>query len=279
MNNNFLFFLCLVFIVSFMSCLSDKDEDIIASVNEKKLYLSDIKLNMPNYLEDSSYFVEKFINDWTRKQVMLSEAEMNLNSNLEKYEKQIEDYRASLLIHAYQKELLNQNFDTIITSFEIEEYYSKYKKDLILSNNIFKGRFIKIEKNVPKIDKIKILLKSENLSEIEDLKEYCIQFASDFYLNNEEWIYFKALSQIFPHIIDDGQAFLKNNRVFTEEDDKYMYYLYVKDSQAKESISPLSIVKGQIRSTILNTKKVNYLKNIEDDLYQKALSKNKIKIY
>ena len=192
-----------------MSCLSDKDEDIIASVNEKKLYLSDIKSNMPKYLEDSSYFVEKFINDWTRKQVMLSEAEMNLNSNLEKYEKQIEDYRASLLIYAYQKELLNQNFDTTITSFEIEEYYSKYKKDLILSNNIFKGRFIKIEKNVPEIDKIKTLIKSENLSKIEDLKEYCIQFASDFYLKSEEWIYFKTLSQIFPNIIDDGLAFLK----------------------------------------------------------------------
>ena len=166
MNKNFLFFLYSFFMVSFLSCLSDKDEDIIASVNEKKLYLSDIKLNMPKYLEDSSYFVEKFINDWTRKQVMLSEAEMNLNSNLEKYEKQIEDYRASLLIYAYQKELLNQNFDTIITSFEIEEYYSKYKKDLILSNNIFKGRFIKIEKNVPEIDKIKTLIKSENLSKI-----------------------------------------------------------------------------------------------------------------
>tara|TARA_B100000963_G_scaffold97322_2_gene84041 strand:+ start:9109 stop:9948 length:840 start_codon:yes stop_codon:yes gene_type:complete len=279
MNNNFLFILCSVFIVSSLSCISDKDEDIIASVNEKKLYLLDIKLNMPKYLEDSSYFVEKFINDWTRKQVMLSEAEMNLNSNLEKYEKQIEDYRASLLIHAYQKELLNQNFDTIITSFEIEEYYRKYKKELVLSNNIFKGRFIKIEKNVPEIDKIKILIKSENLSEIEDLKEYCIQFASDFYLNSEEWIYFKALSQIFPNIVNDGQAFLKNNTVFTDEDDKYMYYLYVKDSQAKESISPLSIVKGKIRSTILNTKKVNYLKDIEDELYQKALSKNKIKIY
>ena len=279
MNNNFLFILCSVFIVSSLSCISDKDEDIIASVNEKKLYLLDIKLNMPKYLEDSSYFVEKFINDWTRKQVMLSEAEMNLNSNLEKYEKQIEDYRASLLIHAYQKELLNQNFDTIITSFEIEEYYRKYKKELVLSNNIFKGRFIKIEKNVPEIDKIKILIKSENLSEIEDLKEYCIQFASDFYLNSEEWIYFKALSQIFPNIVNDGQAFLKNNIVFTDEDDKYMYYLYVKDSQAKESISPLSIVKGKIRSTILNTKKVNYLKDIEDELYQKALSKNKIKIY
>ncbi len=279
MNKNFLYSLCSFFIVSFLSCMSDKDEDIIASVNEKKLYLSDIKLNMPKYLEDSSYFVEKFINDWTRKQVMLSEAEMNLNSNLDKYERQIEDYRASLLIYAYQKELLNQNFDTTITSFEIEEYYSKYKKDLILSNNIFKGRFIKIEKNVPEIDKIKILIKSENLSKIEDLKEYCIQFASDFYLKSEEWMYFKTLSQIFPIIIDDGLAFLKNNKVFTDEDDKYIYFLYVKESQARGSISPLSIVKDQIRSTILNTKKVNYLKNIEDDLYQKALSKNKIKIY
>ena len=92
--NKFLIITCLIF---FTSCFSNEEEDVIASVNEKKLYLSDIKLNMPNDLEDSSYFVDKFINDWIRKEVMLSEAEMNLNSNLDKYEKQIEDFISNVI--------------------------------------------------------------------------------------------------------------------------------------------------------------------------------------
>lgn len=274
--NKFLIITCLIF---FTSCFSNEEEEVIASVNEQKLYLSDIKLNMPNNLEDSSYFVDKFINDWIRKEVMLAEAEMNLNSNLDKYEKQIEDYRASLLIHAYQKELLNQNLDTSISNFEVEEYYIQYKEDLILSNNIFKGRFIKIDKNAPETNNLKVLLHTEDINKLENLKEYCIQFASEFYLNDENWTYFYLINQKLPDFISDEINFLKHNTTYKTEDEKYLYYLFVKDYQIKGSVSPLSIVYHQIKNTILNTKKVNYLKDIEDELYQKALSKNKIKIY
>ena len=276
MNNNLIFFLCFIF---FSSCFSNEEEEVIASVSEKKLYLSDIKLNMPNKLEDSSYFVDKFINDWIRKEVMLAEAEMNLNSNLDKYEKQIEDYRASLLIHAYPKELLNQNLDTSISNFEVEEYYIQYKEDLILSNNIFKGRFIKIDKNAPETNNIKVLLRTDDINKLENLKEYCIQFASEFYLNDESWTYFYLMNQKLPVFISDEINFLKQNTTYKTEDEKYLYYLFVKDYQIKGSVSPLSIVHHQIKNAILNTKKVNYLKDIEDELYQKALSKNKIKIY
>jgi len=276
MNNKLLIITCLIF---FSSCFSNNDEEVIASVEEKKLYLSDIKLNMPSNLEDSSYFVEKFINDWIRKEVMLAEAEMNLNSNLDKFEKQIEDYRASLLIHAYQQELLNQNFDTSISHLEVEEYFNQYKDDLILSNNIFKGRYIKIDKTVPGVENLKDLFYAEDLKNIENLKEYCIQFATEFHINDEKWIYFNLFNQKFPDFISDEVNFLKYNTSYKTEDEKYLYYLLIKDYQIKGSVSPLSIVNNQIRNTILNTKKVNYLKSIEDELYQKALSKNKIKIY
>ena len=80
------------------------------------------------------------MNDWIRKELMISYAEMNLSMDLLKYEKQIEDYRASLLIYAYQQELLNQNFDTVIALSEIEDYYEQYKEEFRLSKNIFKGR-------------------------------------------------------------------------------------------------------------------------------------------
>ena len=80
-----------------------------------------------------------FMNNWIRRELMISYAEMNLNTDLLRYEKQIEDYRASLLIYAYQQELLNQNFDTVIALSEIEDYYQKYKDEFKLSKNIFKS--------------------------------------------------------------------------------------------------------------------------------------------
>ena len=87
---------------------------------------------MPNQIEDSAYFVEKFINNWIRKELLLSHAEMNINMDLFEFEKQIEDYRESLLIYAYQQEILNQNFDTMISSLEIQDYYNQFKDKFIL---------------------------------------------------------------------------------------------------------------------------------------------------
>ena len=123
------FFIILAIPVLLFACSSKEKDGIIASVNEKELFLSDIIDNMPNEIEDSAYFVEKFTNDWIRKELMISYAEMNLSTDLLEYEKQIEEYRASLLIYAYQQELINQNFDTAIAFSEIEDYYNLYKNE------------------------------------------------------------------------------------------------------------------------------------------------------
>ena len=125
-----------------LSCSTKDSDNLIASVNEKVLLRSELLSEMPSQLEDSTYFVEKFINDWIRRQLMLSHSEINLSVDLVIYEKQVEDYRASLLIFAYQQELINQNFDSAISFSDINDYYDSYISEFDLSNNIFKGRFI-----------------------------------------------------------------------------------------------------------------------------------------
>ncbi|MBT3571443.1 MAG: hypothetical protein HN498_03675, partial [Flavobacteriales bacterium] len=106
-------FLAVVLLLS--SCFKNNEGRIIASVNEKDLMLEEVLEEMPIQIEDSSFFVERYMNDWIRKQLMIYHAEINLSSAIQNYEKQIKEYRASLLIYAYQQELINQNFDTSIS--------------------------------------------------------------------------------------------------------------------------------------------------------------------
>ena len=47
----------------------------------------------------------------------------------------------------------------------------------------------------------------------------------------------------------------------------------------KNSISPLDFEYNKIQDLLLNRKKLDFLKKIEDDLYQNALNSEKIKIY
>jgi len=234
---------------------------------------------MPNQIEDSTYFVEKFMNDWIRKELMISYAEMNLSKGLLKYEKQIKEYRASLLIYTYQQELLNQNFDTVITLAEIKKYYEEYKNEFILNKNIFKGRFIVINKSAPNLNILKKLFKTKNEKDIEYLEDYCLQFSKEYYININKWQYFSIFNDKLPSFIKEEEYFLKNTKNTFFEDGDFRYYIYIQDYKIQGSISPLSIEKERIKDVLLNRKKINYLKQLEDELYQNALAKKKIKIY
>ncbi|MDC0249316.1 hypothetical protein OAK24_00375 [Flavobacteriales bacterium] len=266
-------------ITFFLSSCSIKEEDkILARVNEENLLLTEVINKMPINIEDSAYFVQKYMNKWIRKQLMIYHAEINLSTNLLSYETQIEDYRSSLLIYAYQQELLNQNFDTTITNAEIDAYFQRYKYEFKLSKNIFKGRFIVVDRLAPNIESLNRWFKLEE--DIDDnLVDYCQQFAKEYYLEDDHWQYFSIFNEKLPKIIDKEDDFLSNTRGVWFEDTIFRYYVFIKDYKLKGSISPLSIEKEKIKNVLLNKKKIEYLKQLEDELYQNALALKKIKIY
>ena len=272
-------FLITIISFSLSSCLTQEDKEIVASYNEKDLFLSEINSKIPKHLEDSAYFVKKYIDDWIRKELMISYAEMNLSQDLLYYEEQINDYRASLLIYAYQQELLNQNFDTIINILDIKNYYNKYKDELRLSKNIYKGRYIIIDKTAPNLSKLNELYLSEKDEEILQLEDYCIQFSKEYNIDISKWSYFSILNNKLPNYVNNEESFFKKTKSVIFEDDNFKYYLYIKDYKIIGTISPLEIEFDRIKDVLLNKKKIEFLKKIENELYQNALDKNKIKIY
>jgi len=272
-----LIFLTSVFILT--SCFNNEKGRVIASVNENDLLLSQVLKEMPNQIEDSTFFVEKYMNDWIRKQLMIYHAEINLSSDIQNYEKQIEDYKASLLIYAYQKELINQNFDTSISYTQVESYYNQYKDEFKLSKNIFKGRFIVVEKSAPQLKNLNKWYKSDKESSILDLTDYCQQFAKEYYLEDDKWQYFSVFNNKLPEYIQEEDYFLENTKGVVFEDENLRYYVFVKDFKINESVSPLELEQDKIRNVLLNKNKIEYLKKLEDELYQNGLALKKIKIY
>ena len=261
------------------SCFNNNEGRIIASVNEKDLMLEEVLEEMPIQIEDSSFFVERYMNDWIRKQLMIYHAEINLSSAIQNYEKQIKEYRASLLIYAYQQELINQNFDTSISLKQVTDYYNQYKDEFKLSKNIFKGRFIVVDRSAPKLINLNKWYKSDTESSLEDLNDYCQQFAKEYYLEDDRWQYFSIFNQKLPEYIIEESYFLENTKGVVFEDDNLRYYVFIKDYLINGSISPLEMEQEKIKNVLLNKNKIEYLKQLEDELYQNGLALKKIKIY
>lgn len=272
-------FLIIAFLTFTVSCFNSDNKQIIASVNEKDLLLSEVLKEMPKATEDSTFFIERYMNLWIRKQLMIYHSEINLSSDLLNYEAQIAEYRSSLLIYAYQQELINQNFDTSITSKEISDYYNQYREEFKLVKNIFMGRYIVVDKSAPKSKKLKKWYKSNKPDDIESLTDYCHQFAKEYYLSDSSWQYFSSINNKLPKFITEEEYFLENTKGVWFEDQQYRHYIYIKNYQIKGSISPLALEREKIRNVLLNKNKIQYLKQLEDELYQNALALKKIKIY
>ena len=270
---------CIVSLFVLFSCADNVGDDIIASVDDSELFLSDVLREMPSNIEDSAYFVQYYMDKWIREKLMLYHAELNLSIDMKDYEKQIDEYRSSLLIYAYQQQLLNQNFDTMISNQSIVDYYNQYQDEFRLNSSVFKGRYIVVNKSAPRLSSLSVWYKSNKDEDILELEDYCKQFAQEYYLADSNWQYFSLINNDLPDQIGDVVTFLRNNKSLYLEGKDFRYYIYIKDYKIKGNISPLGLEKEKIRNVLLNKNKINYLSKLEDELYQNGLALDKIKMY
>ena len=61
--------------------------------------------------------------------------------------------------------------------------------------------------------------------------------------------------------------------------DSSQYYIHIKEYRISGNISPLILVDNRIRKIIQNKNKLLFLKQLEEDLYNKAISDDKIKLF
>lgn len=250
-----------------------------AKVGNKYLYHSDFADIFPKGIapRDSVLIAKKFIDNWIRKELMLRKAELNLSDKDKNFEKQIADYRASLIIFKYQQQLLNQKLDTLITAREIKNYYDQNISNFMLNQNAMRGMFIKVPRGAPNIDKIKNWYRNENDTPL--LESYGYQFAVKYDYFNDDWIYFDVLLREIPFEINDQEKFLRNNSFIETNDSLYYYFAGIKEYKLKSSAAPLSLVNENIRNIIINKRKLEFLQNLEKNVYNEALSKNLFELY
>lgn len=278
-----LFFLLLV--TSLVSCSSKNNENenrkAIARANDAYLYQDDILNIVPKgtSAKDSIELVKKFIDNWIRERLVIQKAEDNLDESQKNVEKQLEAYRNSLITYTYEKELVKQKLDTTVTNEEIEEYYNTNKSNFELKDNIIKVIYVKVNKKAPGINKLEKWYKSDNAKDKQQLTDYCHQFAENFYLDENSWLLFDDLLKEIPIQTYNKELFLQNNRLVEVNDSLYNYYLNIKGFKIRNSISPLSFEKENIKNIILNKRKLQLVTKMKEDIYNDALNNKDIEIF
>jgi len=276
-----LFLSCLFSACSYFARKSEKKtKDALARVFDEYLFPEDLAGIVPPTASrsDSIIVIKNYIDNWIHQQVVLHKAESNLDERKKDVEKQLEEYRNSLIRYAYEKALIDQRLDTNVSDKEIEDFYNANPGNFELKSNILKVIYLKLNKKSPKLNKVRDWYTSDDKKEREQLKDYCRQYAMNYFLDDDTWLLFDDLLKEIPLKTYDQEQFLHNNRNIEIEDSTTLYFVSIKGFKVKNSLSPLSFEKNNIRAMIINQRKLKLIAEMEQQAFDDAKKHNDFEV-
>jgi hypothetical protein len=258
------------------------EQKAVARVNNSYLYHDELIGIIPSGSTpaDSVARVTAYINSWIRKQLVINEAMKNIDINEAEVERKVLDYRYSLIGYEYQTYYIKQNLNDTVSDKEIQDYYKDRVDNFILKQNIIQGTYIKAPKEAPRTKHIKELMYSKKEKDIAELKSYCLSFSAAYHLADSSWIEFDKLVVNSPLAeIPNKIQFLRSYNYYETSDNEFLYFLKIDAYKISDNVSPLEFVKQDIKNIILNKRKVELARKLEDDVYENAAKRNDFEIF
>lgn len=249
------------------------DDHLLATAYSSRLYASDVVGIVPagSLPEDSALIVRRYVDNWIRQQVFLHHANENLDPANIDFEKKIQDYRNSLLIFAYETELVRNGLDTLVTEAQINEYYEQNQMSFKLQESIVRVIYVKVPLDAPELGLLRRLYRSSDPDDLQRLEDYCVQHAANYFIEPDNWLLFSELLREIPLQVSDPESYLTRNRHVELSDEFYRYFLYIQDYKLKGGVSPLSFERENVRSILLNRRRHAFVNQKREELFQQAL--------
>ncbi len=257
------------------------DEEPLARVFDVYLYPSDLDDAIPEGTpaKDSVVLAKRYIDNWVRGQLMLGQAEQALTEEQKDFDKQIREYHRSLLIYSYRQKLLQQKLDTVLSAEEIQSYYEKNSSNFILGQDVIKGTFIKVPLSAPRIGELRSWSYTNQENDLDRIEKYCISYAEKYSDFNETWIYFSDIKPQLPMKISDPSRYLRYNKNIETTDQEFRYFMHLSDHLPEGEMTPIEMVSDHITNIILNKRKIEFFRDLEQRVYSDGLTRNQFEIY
>ena len=256
-------------------------EKAIAKINNSTLYISDINTISKNGLSstDSINYVKNYINSWVSNEVFYQQSLNYLSEEELDVSKQLEAYKKELLSYKFEEKLINEKLDTNVTMEQIEEYYNNNTQNFLLKNNIVKVLYVKTPINIPNLEKLKKLCYSNSPKDAEQLKSLCIQYANNYFMNDNTWLMYEDLKKEINQLNQVPEYNIQNGKSFEFTDATSFYFLKIIEVKSKNTLSPLNFEIKNIKTMLINQRKQKLITSIKKDFFEKAKTNKELEIY
>jgi len=221
---------------------------------------------------DSAAMAEQYIEMWLRQQAILHMAEQNQVAGTLDMESQLEDYRRSLVIFGYEQALVDQKLDTSVTAADVEAYFTDHQANFELKEDVLRIRWFKV--NEP--DKRTLRRMSDRFlnGDVDDLHELELWLARNGVTiidHSNSWYPASTVraDMELPTAQQGADLTRPGKQVVTS--DNGAWFIDVIEYRAQNSISPLDMVRSDIRAILLNQRKLQLIEDMRASVYAQAI--------
>ena len=278
------YFILLTLSVSLFACkkaIQTDEPDALVKVNDRILTRNEVESLIPKGTTsaDSLLLAESYIKKWVKDELVLKIAQRNLGSDKETIDKLVDAYRRSLLRYRYQEKLIQEKLSDEIQESDVLTYYDTNKEKFVLDKNLIKGLFLKVPADAPNLSEVKTWYKSGNVASLEKIEKYSIQNAAIYEYFFDKWVDFDEIRNNIPNHITNPESFLRTNKTLEVTDSSYCYLLNIRQVLLKGQVEPFEYAEPRIREILINKRKLDFIKEFEEELYNDALDGGDVIFY
>lgn len=245
------------------------------------LYREDVEAALPLGIssDDSVRFVRQYMRKWVEETLFYEKAQENILGD-DEIAQQVEDYRRSLVLHAYRQALIQQKLMKDITESDIEAYYHAHASLFKAEHPLIKGLFIKVPLTAPQLGNVRRWYQSDSHDAVEHLEKYSLRNAVKYEYFYDKW---KSAGEVLGWMPQqdgiDVEKILQTKHHMELQDTAFHYFLHVTDYLAIGEEEPYDVARVRVRELLLNERQADFLQQMRDDLYRHAEENNEIKYY
>lgn len=269
----------LLLIVVLLSCQQKGDvattevKQIVAQVANTKLFESELNTVIHPSINkaDSAALANAYIDQWVRDQLLMKEASRFSSSDPD-LEKLVTDYRQKLIRFNHENKVISERFDTLVTNEQMARFYEERKEQFVLREPLYYIDLLRLPSGVKDLNKLYAQWKKE---ELKDIKQILVKDSLDQALIEKRWYTWAQIEQYTSKFKKSRANGPSDHRI---KDGDYECFLKVREFRDQKEISPLPFIFEQLKQMILHQRKLELIESYKNELYEKAIENDLIKI-
>lgn len=266
---------------SFFKKKNKEDADVIARVGQEELYASDLtNLTKGLHDKDSVDMLKGYAENWVRKKLLLVTAAENIDEEDIGVTKLVEDYRENLLLYEYEKAIINQKLDTVVSQEQIASWYEKVNTNFPLENDLYLIYFFKLKPDAPDLPELRKMATKTDADGDVKLLGYCKEFASSFSVDKGMWYTKENAVKNFPISEVDllGMSIGKKSYKEFKMDDGN-WFVKIDEVAKKDAPAPLDFIAPQIVKAVIEKRRLDLIDRVYKAIYQDGIKDKTFEIF